>query len=400
MGDITLSSGVRQNLLSLQTTADLMARTQNRLATGKKVNSALDNPISYFTSQSLSNRASDLTALLNSIANGVQTIKAADTGITSLTKLVQSAQAIANQAVQSASTTASVTGSVAGLTATTDISAITATKTITVNDGTTTATYTAAAADTVQDFLDAVNNTANLEVRASLDAGGHVKLEATGTTIYRHRRHGLGGGPVGSRLDGRDDRCWHAQRQPYVARRTVRRHPYPDRQPRCRLGYNGVNLLNGDSLTVTFNETGTSTQSISGVTFNAAGLGVTASTNDFQTDLDVSDALDNLTAALGTLRAQAVSFGSSLSVVQTRQDFTKAMVNTLQTGADNLVLADTNEEGANMLALQTRQSAVDHRSVARRAGQPERAPPVRLIAATSNEMRAGPSGPAAFFTPG
>jgi flagellin len=107
---------------------------------------------------------------------------------------------------------------------------------------------------------------------------------------------------------------------------------------------------------VTFNETGTSTQSISGVTFNAAGLGVTASTNDFQTDLDVSDALDNLTAALGTLRAQAVSFGSSLSVVQTRQDFTKAMVNTLQTGADNLVLADTNEEGANMLALQTRQS--------------------------------------------
>ncbi len=121
-------------------------------------------------------------------------------------------------------------------------------------------------------------------------------------------------------------------------------------------GYNGVNLLNGDSLTVTFNETGTSTQSISGVTFNAAGLGVTASTNDFQTDLDVSDALDNLTAALGTLRAQAVSFGSSLSVVQTRQDFTKAMVNTLQTGADNLVLADTNEEGANMLALQTRQS--------------------------------------------
>ncbi|HWL72928.1 MAG TPA: hypothetical protein VNQ74_03545, partial [Burkholderiaceae bacterium] len=105
--------------MSLQTTADLMARTQNRLATGKKVNSALDNPISYFTSQSLSNRASDLTALLDSIANGVQTIKAADTGITSLTKLVQSAQAIANQALQSASSTASVTGTVSGLTATT-----------------------------------------------------------------------------------------------------------------------------------------------------------------------------------------------------------------------------------------------------------------------------------------
>jgi flagellin len=355
MGDITLSSGVRQNLLSLQTTADLMARTQNRLATGKKVNSALDNPISYFTSQSLSNRASDLTALLDSIANGVQTIKAADTGITSLTKLVQSAQAIANQAVQSASSTASVTGSVAGLTATTQ-HGITAGKTITINDGTTTATYTSAANETVQDFLDEVNNTANLNIRASLDAGGHVKLEATGTgTIV------IAGDAVAADklLIGLADGTTAAGT--LNASRTSLAAQFDDIRTQidnlaADSGYNGVNLLNGDSLTVTFNETGTSTQSISGVTFNAAGLGVTASTNDFQTDLDVSDALDNLTAALGTLRAQAVSFGSSLSVVQTRQDFTKAMVNTLQTGADNLVLADTNEEGANMLALQTRQS--------------------------------------------
>jgi len=356
MADITLSSGVRQNLLSLQTTADLMARTQNRLATGKKVNSALDNPISYFTSQSLSNRASDLTALLDSIANGVQTIKAADTGITSLTKLVQSAQAIANQAVQSASSTASVTGSVAGLTATTDISAITATKTITVNDGTTTATYTAAAADTVQDFLDAVNNTANLEVRASLDAGGHIKLEATGTTSIVIAGTGSAAdlSVIGLTAATTAAGTLNDSRTSLAAQFDDIRTQIDNLA--ADSGYNGVNLLNGDSLTVTFNETGTSTQSISGVTFNAAGLGVTASTNDFQTDLDISDALTNLTAALGTLRAQAVSFGSSLSVVQTRQDFTKAMVNTLQTGADNLVLADTNEEGANMLALQTRQS--------------------------------------------
>jgi flagellin-like hook-associated protein FlgL len=356
MADITLSSGVRQNLLSLQNTADLMARTQNRLATGKKVNSALDNPISYFTSQSLSNRASDLTALLDSIANGVQTIKAADTGITSLTKLVQSAQAIANQAVQSASTTASVTGDVAGLTATTDISAITATKTITINDGTTTATYTAAAADTVQDFLDAVNNTANLEVRASLDAGGHIKLEATGTTSIV-----IAGTGSAADLSVLGLTAATTAAGTLNDSRTSLAAQFDDIRTQidnlaADSGYNGVNLLNGDSLTVTFNETGTSTQSISGVTFDAAGLGVAAATNDFQTDLDISDALTNLTAALGTLRAQAVSFGSSLSVVQTRQDFTKAMVNTLQTGADNLILADTNEEGANMLALQTRQS--------------------------------------------
>ena len=121
-------------------------------------------------------------------------------------------------------------------------------------------------------------------------------------------------------------------------------------------GYNGVNLLNGDDLTVKFNETGTSSLSISGVTFNSTGLGVSAAGNDFQTDVDVNAALDELTDALSSLRSQAAAFGSSLSVVQTRQDFTKAMVNTLQTGADNLVLADSNLEGANMLALQTRQS--------------------------------------------
>ena len=110
MSDITLSAGIRQNLLSLQQTADLMATTQNRLATGKKVNSALDNPVSYFTSQSLGNRASDLSSLLNSIGNATQTIQAANNGLTSLTKLVQSAQAIGQQALQSASTSAKVTG--------------------------------------------------------------------------------------------------------------------------------------------------------------------------------------------------------------------------------------------------------------------------------------------------
>src|ERR1700736_1081895 len=95
---IILSAGVRQNLLSLQNTASLMATTQNRLATGKKVNSALDNPSNFFTSQSLSDRASDLNALLDSIGQAQQTLKAADTGLTSLTSLVQSAKAIATQA--------------------------------------------------------------------------------------------------------------------------------------------------------------------------------------------------------------------------------------------------------------------------------------------------------------
>src|SRR5262245_45420057 len=105
MSEIVLSAGVRQNLLQLQKTADLITATQTRLATGKRVNTALDNPINYFTAQGLSNRANDLGNLLDSMANGVNTILAANNGITSLTKLVQSAQALISQAQQTADTT-------------------------------------------------------------------------------------------------------------------------------------------------------------------------------------------------------------------------------------------------------------------------------------------------------
>src|SRR5437660_4544613 len=100
MSGIVLSASVRQNLLSLQSTADLLATTQNRLATGKKVNTALDNPTNYFTAASLDNRASDINNLLDGIGNGVQVLQAANTGITSLQKLVDTAKSIANQVLQ------------------------------------------------------------------------------------------------------------------------------------------------------------------------------------------------------------------------------------------------------------------------------------------------------------
>src|ERR1700739_4250536 len=100
MSGIVLSASVRQNLLSLQSTADLLATTQNRLSTGKKVNSALDNPTNYFTASSLDSRASDIGTLLDGISNGVQVLQAANTGITSLQSLVATAKSIANQALQ------------------------------------------------------------------------------------------------------------------------------------------------------------------------------------------------------------------------------------------------------------------------------------------------------------
>jgi len=354
--DIILTAGVRQNLLSLQNTASLMSQTQNRLATGKKVNSALDNPISYFTSQSLNDRATDLNSLLDSISNATQTLDAANNGITSLTKLVQSAQALAQQALQSASTTAKYTGDVANLTAA-SVATITSSHTITVNDGTVTATFTAVggAADTVQAFLDAVNNTSGLKVRAELSSDGKVQLEATGTNTIV-----VGGTATAGEADTIGLVSGTTAAGTTNSTRTSLASQFDDirtqiDQLASDSGYNGINLLNGDALKVTFNETGSSSVSISGVTFNAAGLGISASTNSFQTDSDINTALTNLSASLTTLRQQSVNFGSSLSVVQTRQDFTKAMVNTLQTGSDNLVLADSNEEGANMLALQTRQ---------------------------------------------
>ncbi|QQO17247.1 DUF1522 domain-containing protein [Bradyrhizobium diazoefficiens] len=121
MSGIVLSSSVRQNLLSLQSTADLLATTQSRLSTGKKVNSALDNPTNFFTAQSLDNRASDINNLLDGIANGVQVLQAANTGITSLQKLLDSAKSIANQALQTTvgySTKSNVSTTIAGATST------------------------------------------------------------------------------------------------------------------------------------------------------------------------------------------------------------------------------------------------------------------------------------------
>jgi flagellin len=120
--------------------------------------------------------------------------------------------------------------------------------------------------------------------------------------------------------------------------------------------YGGINLIYGDSLKIVFNENGSSVLQVVGVTFSAAGLGLAAPTvNAFQDNASINAVIGSLNNALVTLRTQASKFGSNLSVVQNRQDFTKNMINLLQTGADSLVLADSNEQGANMLALQTRQ---------------------------------------------
>ena len=127
--------------------------------------------------------------------------------------------------------------------------------------------------------------------------------------------------------------------------------------------FNGINLLRGDKLKLTFNETGTSTIDIQAkdsdgdpTSVNNTTLDIASAVDaDFDSDASIDARLGKLGDALGKLRSQASAFGSNLSIVENRNDFTKSMINTLETGAANLTLADTNQEAANLLALQTRQ---------------------------------------------
>ena len=122
--------------------------------------------------------------------------------------------------------------------------------------------------------------------------------------------------------------------------------------------FNGINLLNGDNLKLTFNETGKSTLNITGVTYNATGLGLNSlvAGTDFLDNSSANKAITALSTASTSLRTEASALGSNLSIVQIRQDFSKSLINVLQTGSSNLTLADTNEEAANSQALSTRQS--------------------------------------------
>jgi flagellin-like hook-associated protein FlgL len=122
--------------------------------------------------------------------------------------------------------------------------------------------------------------------------------------------------------------------------------------------FNGINLLNGDNLKLTFNETGKSTLNISGVTYNATGLGLNSlvAGTDFLDSASANATIAKLSSASNALRTEASTLGSNLSIVQIRQDFSKNLINVLQTGSSNLTLADTNEEAANSQALSTRQS--------------------------------------------
>ena len=566
MSNVILSGPVRSNLLSLQNTADLLSNTQNRLATGLKVNSALDDPSAFFTGASLNSRASDLNRLLDSVGLAVQTIEAADAGISAITDLVETAQATARQALQSAgpatpSVAAATTGTVdlgtdvaAATTGSVDVgtdqAAVNAgtgtsftggetlqslgfgngeTITITTDAGTTTHTIVDASTEDVDavistltgngnatvinnggvvqatggdnvtsitfggtgdvsqlglttttvepsntvigaltgtatitvgtnatltlDFDSAITNRAQLETALGTLAGGTAVVDGSGNVAINAGNNtdsivlggtadtGLGladdatiaptnatiaaltgtatitvgtnttltldfdssitnraqletalatlsGGTaaidgsnnltitagnttdsivVGGTADtglGLGDDATIAPTTGTAVNNATRAALESEfnalltqiDQLAGDASFNGNNLLQSDNLTVIFNEDGTSSLTISGVDFDSGGLGVNAAATDaFQTDSNINTTLTELDTAISTLRTQASTFGSNLSAVEVRQDFTKELVNILETGAAGLTLADTNVEGANLLSLQTRQ---------------------------------------------
>jgi len=500
MSGIVLTASVRQNLLSLQSTASLLAKTQNNLATGNKVNTALDNPTNFFTAQGLNNRASDIANLLDGIGNGVQVLQAANTGLTSLQALVASAQSIAHQVLQSPTgyntksnissavipgataqnllgnnTNATVTGSAVNNDNTTAVAitgstllsgtgsstsndlatSITTGDTLTVDGvtftfvaGSVSAGTNIGVGDTVAHLLSAIDAVTSTSVASTVSggkitlntgivqnltlagsalaklgltaattnvgqpqlAGETLSIAATGGGTPTNITFGTGPGQI-STLNGLNAALAANNLQANISTTGVINiitsndaasstigaisgsatasgqafngltAPPPVVDPNSQAtranlvsqynnvlaqinttsqdaSFNGINLLNGDTLKLVFNETGRSTLNIQGVTFNDAGLGLATLTvgTDFLDSNSANNVLTTLDTASSTLRSEASALGSNLSIVQIRQDFSKNLINVLQTGASNLTLADTNEEAANSQALSTRQS--------------------------------------------
>jgi flagellin-like hook-associated protein FlgL len=417
---VSLSAGVRNNLSTLQSTAAQSAQIQNRLATGKKVNSAIDSPVNFFTAASLNDRSSQLTGLLDGISNGIQTIQAASKGIDGITKLVGSLQSTIKQAQADAAqnrptkagtalaTQAEVVATSKSLK---DIAldkklndddavgtnnAATATSSgnigiatgdafigISLTAGSTTyeASFSSANA-TVRDLVNEINKsgiaTAFVDEKGQLNVKGTgsddlefgIGSDTTGTLAVTDAQGGGANTNVGflaadaltaSPIKGQA--VTSAVRSNLIDQYNDLRSKIDDLAKDA--GFNGINLLGGDRLSVVFNEKTGKNQTkldVQGTQLTSDNLGIVkagntqlAGSTNFQNDSDLEAATKSLTGALTSLKSLSSTFGANLSVVQTRQDFTKDMANVLTSGADSLVNADLNQEAASLLALQTRQ---------------------------------------------
>ncbi len=411
MADISLTASMRTNLLSLQNTQSLMDTTQERLSTGLKVNSAIDNASSYYTAQSLNNRASDLSALLDSMGQGIQTIQAANEGIEAITEFVEQAKAIANSARDAASktdvktlnakfsdlTTLQTPKTSAATALTLEIKKVNGDKVEALGSsdehdkavtaaltklnaklaagelgGKDAAAFKAAVDAAMKEFTgtvleDVMEFSISADGKVSLTAKAGYQIAAKGAGEFAGQGDkaadtGLAGDTATSTVNVNTDRQKYAEQFNEIMRQI-------DKLAKDS-GYKGINLLQMNTLTVIFNEDRSSQIEVKGVDASSTGLKISNPVDSWQTDEDINKSITEAENAISELRIMASDYGNYYSIVQNRQDFTKNLINVLTEGADNLTLADMNEESANMLALQTRQQlAINSLSLASQAAQ-------------------------------
>ncbi len=369
MSDITLSAGVRSNLLSLQGTASMLERTQERLSTGKKVNGPLDDAAAFFTARGLSGRANDLTSIMQGMQNGMKTIDAASKGLSAITKTMENLVGTVRQAL----------GDPGGVSRESDPITVAfddfGTNTITVggepialgaldfeDDGLTTEAQRATA------LANAINtNTeareAGVSAKVNPDNSDQVILVNESGLAVEFAAGGAWGAAVSLPVPDTEDMS--------DVRRSLMNNFNDLREELNQLsrdaGYNGNNLLQSDVLEVIFNElTGEQRTSYTvnarqadGTAFGnveANRLGaIQADANMFGSSARLEERLQALQEGIGELRSLSAQMGTAQTIIENRENFTKEIVNTLKAGADGLTLADMNEEAANNLALQTRQ---------------------------------------------
>jgi flagellin len=288
--------------------------------------------------------------LLDQIGQGQQTLNAANDGLTGLTSLLEQALSTAQQAQQASNDTAGTTTGTVSLTTNT-----LAAGNLLIASGGTTYTVSIAASAALSTIESDINGTTGLgssgAVTATDDGSGHLVLTANSLsnsfTVSGAEQSAFG--LSASAVTGTS------------ATRTTLQTNYNSiltqiDQLAGDSSYNGVNLLNGNNLTVNFNENGTSGLTIAAVTFNSAGLGLsTIAAGGFQSYSNLTTVEGQINAAISAVRAQTETFGTNSSTIQTRQTFETNLINTLQTGSSNLVLADQNQESANLLTEQTQQ---------------------------------------------
>jgi len=371
---ISLSNSMRGALYTLQQNQQAVQQSQLRLATGKRVGSALDNPNSYFRAASLSSRASNLQSLLDDMNQASQVLQTTSKGMDSLKSLIQGAQSLvgkASQAGQNNTLTGTLTTPLkADAKVVADVGMATGKLLqLSVAGGNAVTVATLGANTTVQDVIDGINGNTTLNpngsgtsIRAAL-VGGNLQITSSS------------GKTVSFKSDDTD-----ANLQKLLGAKTVEGNAvavagtaFVDTTRKSLssqfdeilkqidqtiqdASYNGINLLQGGDLKVTFNESGTSSITVKSVNYMANGeLGIANSTNSFISNDDVDVASANLKRAIDKISSQAAIFAANQTVIQNRTSFTNSMIQTLNTGADALTMADQNEESANLLALNTQQ---------------------------------------------